>query len=54
MAPYAATTPLPGTEAAARRHLAIPMSPVLGVEQAATVTETVRAALAQAGVEAGR
>jgi dTDP-4-amino-4,6-dideoxygalactose transaminase len=36
---------LPGTDEAARSHLAIPMSPVLGAEQAATVTAAVREAL---------
>jgi dTDP-4-amino-4,6-dideoxygalactose transaminase len=37
---------LPGTEHAARRHLAIPMSPVLSSEQAAQVTEVLRGVLA--------
>ncbi len=37
---------LPGTEAAARSHLAIPMSPVLTREQAEQVTAAVRAGLA--------
>ena len=39
---------LPGTDEAARSHLAIPMSPVLSAEQAAAVTEAARAALAGA------
>jgi dTDP-3-amino-3,4,6-trideoxy-alpha-D-glucose transaminase len=37
---------LPGTEQAARTHLAIPMSPVLTLDQAEQVTAAVRAALA--------
>lgn len=37
---------LPVTDALARTHLAIPVSPVLGAEQAAEVTAAVRAALA--------
>jgi dTDP-4-amino-4,6-dideoxygalactose transaminase len=45
MTPYATGAQLPGTEAAARTHLAIPMSPVLSTEQAAEVTEAVRSAL---------
>jgi dTDP-3-amino-3,4,6-trideoxy-alpha-D-glucose transaminase len=36
---------LPGTEAAAARHLAIPMSPLLSAEQARQVTAAVAAAL---------
>ncbi len=36
---------LPGTEEAARRHLAIPMSPVLSAEQAREVTATIAAAV---------
>jgi dTDP-4-amino-4,6-dideoxygalactose transaminase len=44
MARYAHGLSLPGTEEAARTHLAIPMSPVLSAEQAAEVTEAVRAA----------
>ena len=43
MREYAGDTELPGTAEAARTHLAIPMSPVLSAEQAAEVTETVRA-----------
>jgi dTDP-3-amino-3,4,6-trideoxy-alpha-D-glucose transaminase len=43
MREYAGDGDLPGTAEAARTHLAIPMSPVLGAEQAAEVTETVRA-----------
>jgi len=42
MAPYADGRDLPGTEEAARTHLAIPMSPVLGPEQAAEVVAAVR------------
>jgi len=45
MRPWGEGAELPGTEAAARTHLAIPMSPVLGREQAQAVTATVRAAL---------
>ncbi len=45
MARYAEGVLLPGTEAAARRHLAIPMSPVLDAAQAHEVTESIRAAL---------
>lgn len=49
MARFAAgAPPLPGTEAAARRHLAIPMSPVLSAEQATAVTAAIRQALAEA------
>ncbi len=44
MARYAHGLSLPGTEEAASTHLAIPMSPVLSAEQAAEVTQTVRAA----------
>jgi len=43
MREYAGDAELPGTAEAARTHLAIPMSPVLSAEQAAEVTETVRA-----------
>jgi dTDP-4-amino-4,6-dideoxygalactose transaminase len=42
MREYAPTAPLPGTEEAARTHLAIPMSPVLSREQAAEVVAAVR------------
>jgi dTDP-4-amino-4,6-dideoxygalactose transaminase len=45
MAPYAPSGPLPGTDEAARTHVAIPMSPVLTAEQAAEVTATIRAAV---------
>jgi dTDP-3-amino-3,4,6-trideoxy-alpha-D-glucose transaminase len=45
MAGYAEGVSLPGTEIAARTHLAIPMSPVLTAAQALDVTETVRNAL---------
>jgi len=47
MAPYAPPAPLPGTDEAARTHIAIPMSPVLTAEQAAEVTETIRTAVPQ-------
>jgi dTDP-4-amino-4,6-dideoxygalactose transaminase len=39
---YAPDRPLPGTEEAARTHLAIPMSPVLSPEQAAEVAGAIR------------
>jgi dTDP-4-amino-4,6-dideoxygalactose transaminase len=42
MADFAPAVPLPGTEVAAREHLAIPMSPVLTAEQAAAVVGAVR------------
>jgi len=42
MAPYPPRVPLPGTEQAARTHLAIPMSPVLTREQADEVVAAVR------------
>jgi dTDP-3-amino-3,4,6-trideoxy-alpha-D-glucose transaminase len=45
MAEWGAGVELPGTDEAARTHLAIPMSPVLDAEQAAEVTAAVRAAL---------
>jgi dTDP-4-amino-4,6-dideoxygalactose transaminase len=48
MRPYAPSAALPGTDEAARTHLAIPMSPVLTAEQAAEVTETIRAAVGAA------
>jgi len=44
MAGWGAGVELPGTEQAAARHLAIPMSPVLGREQAVEVTAAVHAA----------
>jgi dTDP-4-amino-4,6-dideoxygalactose transaminase len=44
MSPYRPAVELPATEEAARTHLAIPMSAVLGAEQAAEVTQAVRAA----------
>jgi dTDP-3-amino-3,4,6-trideoxy-alpha-D-glucose transaminase len=47
MAAYAPAVPLPGTDAAARTHLAIPMSPVLSAEQAAEVAGVVRSARLQ-------
>jgi dTDP-3-amino-3,4,6-trideoxy-alpha-D-glucose transaminase len=46
MAAWGAGAALPGTDEAARTHLAIPMSPVLGPEQAAEVV----AAVADAGL----
>jgi dTDP-3-amino-3,4,6-trideoxy-alpha-D-glucose transaminase len=42
MARYAPAVALPGTEIAAREHLAIPMSPVLSAEQAAAVVAAMR------------
>jgi dTDP-3-amino-3,4,6-trideoxy-alpha-D-glucose transaminase len=45
MAEWGAGVSLPGTDEAARTHLAIPMSPVLAAEQAAEVTAAVREAL---------
>jgi dTDP-3-amino-3,4,6-trideoxy-alpha-D-glucose transaminase len=42
MRPYAPAAALPGTEEAARTHLAIPISPVLSRVQAAEVTAAVR------------
>jgi dTDP-4-amino-4,6-dideoxygalactose transaminase len=42
MAEWAPERPLPGTEVAARTHLAIPMSPVLSREQADAVVAAVR------------
>jgi len=42
MREYAPSGPLPGTDEAARTHLAIPMSPVLSREQAAEVVAAVR------------
>ena len=45
MLEWAAGVSLPGTDEAARTHLAIPMSPVLGAEAAAEVTSAVREAL---------
>lgn len=42
---WGATIELPGTDEAARTHLAIPMSPVLGAEQAQEVVGAVRSAL---------
>jgi dTDP-3-amino-3,4,6-trideoxy-alpha-D-glucose transaminase len=44
MAHFASEQSLPGTEEAARMHLAIPINPMLSAEQAAEVTQTVRAA----------
>jgi dTDP-4-amino-4,6-dideoxygalactose transaminase len=43
MRPYAPAGELPGTQEAARRHLAIPMSAVLSAEQAAEVVAAVKA-----------
>lgn len=48
MASYPPSVPLPGTEEAARTHLAIPVSPVLSAEQAAEVSGATRQALAAA------
>jgi dTDP-4-amino-4,6-dideoxygalactose transaminase len=42
MAPWAPDGPLPGTDVAARTHLAIPMSPVLSRDQAEAVVAAVR------------
>jgi dTDP-4-amino-4,6-dideoxygalactose transaminase len=42
MAPWAPEGPLPGTDVAARTHLAIPMSPVLSRDQAEAVVAAVR------------
>ncbi|HEY1689720.1 MAG TPA: DegT/DnrJ/EryC1/StrS family aminotransferase [Solirubrobacteraceae bacterium] len=42
MAAFATGVPLPGTEEAARTHLAIPMSAVLSAEQAGEVTGAIR------------
>jgi dTDP-4-amino-4,6-dideoxygalactose transaminase len=43
MREYAPSSDLPGTDEVARTHLAIPMSPVLDADQAAEVTDAVRA-----------
>jgi dTDP-4-amino-4,6-dideoxygalactose transaminase len=43
---YAVGTQLPGTEDAARTHLAIPMSPVLSRTQAIEVVSAIRSARA--------
>jgi dTDP-4-amino-4,6-dideoxygalactose transaminase len=45
MAAFAPSDALRGTEEAARTHLAIPMNPLLSAEQAAEVTQSVRAAV---------
>ncbi len=45
MRPYAEGVELPATDEVARAHLAIPMSPVLGPEQAREVVEAVRGVL---------
>jgi dTDP-4-amino-4,6-dideoxygalactose transaminase len=42
MRDYATDRPLPGTDEAARTHLAIPMSPVLSSEQAGEVVSAIR------------
>jgi dTDP-4-amino-4,6-dideoxygalactose transaminase len=47
MTRYAEGCELPGTEEAARTHLAIPMSAVLSAEQAVAVTDAVRSALGE-------
>ena len=46
MLPFAAGVELPVTDALARSHLALPMSPVLSAAQAAEVTRAVAAILA--------
>jgi dTDP-4-amino-4,6-dideoxygalactose transaminase len=46
MAPYADGVELPATDEVARTHLAVPISPVLGREQADEVVEAVRCAVA--------
>jgi dTDP-4-amino-4,6-dideoxygalactose transaminase len=46
MRPYAESVELPGTDEAARTHLAIPMSPVLSRAQAAEVVEAAHAVVA--------
>lgn len=48
MAPYAGDVSLPGTDEAARTHLAIPMSPVLSATQAEEVSGAIDRALAAA------
>jgi len=48
MRAYAPAGPLPGTDAAARTHLAIPMSPVLDAGQAAAVAAAARGTLTPA------
>ena len=48
MRDYAGGSELPGTDEAARTHLAIPMSPVLGPEQAEAVVAAARGALVSA------
>jgi dTDP-4-amino-4,6-dideoxygalactose transaminase len=45
MARYSAGVLLPGTEEAARTHLAIPISPMLSAEQASEVTDAIRSAV---------
>jgi dTDP-4-amino-4,6-dideoxygalactose transaminase len=45
MARFAGEMPLAGTEEAARTHLAIPMSPVLGAGEAAEVAAAIRSAV---------
>jgi dTDP-4-amino-4,6-dideoxygalactose transaminase len=45
LAAWAPRSELPATEEAARTHLALPMSPVLGAAQAAEVVAAIRAAL---------
>jgi dTDP-3-amino-3,4,6-trideoxy-alpha-D-glucose transaminase len=46
MVDYGAGVSLPATDELARTHLAIPMSPVLSMEQATEVAEAIRGALA--------
>jgi dTDP-4-amino-4,6-dideoxygalactose transaminase len=54
MAPYAGGTELPATDELARTHLAIPMSPVLSVEQAREVVASIREGLDQGACRPGR
>ena len=46
MREFTPSQPLPGTDAAARTHLALPMSPVLDATQAGEVASAARAHLA--------
>ena len=45
MRPYAEGVELPATDEVARTHLALPMSPVLGPDQAAEVVAAARRAI---------
>jgi dTDP-4-amino-4,6-dideoxygalactose transaminase len=49
LAPWAAGARLPVTDEAARTHLALPISPLLGSDQAAEVVEAVRRSLRRSG-----